>query len=879
MRRSYAQGGYNTGTRARKNSKPDERKLSRFGISSLGRSHRCQPAILARLIALVDSIVRERYTRDTGPEYPAPPPPTLRITGLSLIRAGAAPRRVQRSAGNVSKLAKAEKVATCIQLCIRTGLRPSIRGMWGLVRILSSKVTCPNPALLDAVRRVVSSSGSCNSAIRERRLIRVLLEQGLAAEFCAWLASDSSLLKLVYSHDSFWRSPQKALVVIRTLSRICAFRDAFRCRRVRETVSKCKPHNSRTRRTTRSRSVGNITGGSPRAPLSMRGHATVTAAPSRGPRSARWVFGFRVRDSHFARPHARLMLPGGSVQADIIQATIQNLPSDEILPRLQHPTGNYKTQLLDRIMASTPLYNHRSRPSPIGPEGSLPAYLRSPPPQSPDSLLVWKCQETPTQPHSRLSGAGATRRRLDGVFAAQSTRAKETFNVSKRETLPNVSAAPRAPSAPPPPLPLPVDRNKTSILNTLSQPHSECIKKLSPKPSHIRRQRPRSRRASPTRDEHTHVTSTAAWKAHRATTDCKTQGTTAYIGSQSILAALRQAQPARAVQALLLTKANLSLTRLALSTMYRLIMDSAEEGVNGVVPALAAELKRRDAKPIPLELFTRVGDTPLIRAVWGGHRRVAIELIEAGADPNACDRAFLRTPLMYAAWRGHVNLVRILVDAQADPSAKDAYSNTAIGLAIQAGHAKAASALIFKGSSVTASRHSSVSPPLVAAAARGLTGVVAELLTFKSAPDARNAAGCTALMVASRAGHVETVREIGMHCASNAAALVRTTDPYGQDALSKAVEMGHVDVACELLLLKADATRILRSPDPKHRALLREARAKKARVTRFNSALSLTDKKRRAGQQNERSKPVGWHSRRVNGHRARVARRRTSSSE
>lgn len=74
------------------------------------------------------------------------------------------------------------------------------------------------------------------------------------------------------------------------------------------------------------------------------------------------------------------------------------------------------------------------------------------------------------------------------------------------------------------------------------------------------------------------------------------------------------------------------------------------------------------------------GWTALMYAASLGHRAIAHQLIQSGADVNSRDRDG-QTPLIIAANAGHTALTLLLIDAGAQLSCQDHYGNTALSYA------------------------------------------------------------------------------------------------------------------------------------------------------------------------------------------------------
>ena len=73
-----------------------------------------------------------------------------------------------------------------------------------------------------------------------------------------------------------------------------------------------------------------------------------------------------------------------------------------------------------------------------------------------------------------------------------------------------------------------------------------------------------------------------------------------------------------------------------------------------------------------------------------GHAEAIKVLLDAGADPNAREKALLlMTPLHWAALKGDAAAIRTLLDASADPNAQSEDSETPLDIARKNGHAEA----------------------------------------------------------------------------------------------------------------------------------------------------------------------------------------------
>lgn len=151
------------------------------------------------------------------------------------------------------------------------------------------------------------------------------------------------------------------------------------------------------------------------------------------------------------------------------------------------------------------------------------------------------------------------------------------------------------------------------------------------------------------------------------------------------------------------------------------------------------------------------GSSMVFVAAQAGRSEIVKTMIGIGADANAPVVGGW-TPLLIAAVEGHGETVVTLLDAGSDPNVKNSLGRT----------------------------------PLMFASSKGFTAIVKDLLARGADPNAAptDAQGWTALMVAARAGHVETVQAL-----LRGGADVALRDKTGNTALALAEAQGHSTVA------------------------------------------------------------------------------------
>jgi len=120
------------------------------------------------------------------------------------------------------------------------------------------------------------------------------------------------------------------------------------------------------------------------------------------------------------------------------------------------------------------------------------------------------------------------------------------------------------------------------------------------------------------------------------------------------------------------------------------------------------------------------GWTPLHYAAVGGHRDVAVLLIEKGADVNAKNH-FLMTPLHTAANYSSFEVAELLLKNGADVNAKDNCLETPLHIAARSGQIEFVRLLLSNGADLNA-KNCGGSTPLSCAEATGRAEVCALLI-------------------------------------------------------------------------------------------------------------------------------------------------------
>ena len=158
-------------------------------------------------------------------------------------------------------------------------------------------------------------------------------------------------------------------------------------------------------------------------------------------------------------------------------------------------------------------------------------------------------------------------------------------------------------------------------------------------------------------------------------------------------------------------------------------------------------------------------DSELFRAVEENDIAAIVDLLDAGADPNAwfINERMARglSALIWAVSEGNVDAIEVLLEAGADPNVRDSRGIAALTWAVIRDDVEAIEALLNAGADLNTKNHSDDRTALHDAAENGHVEVVEALLDAGIGPNVEDSEGLTALDLARNDEVARILREAG----------------------------------------------------------------------------------------------------------------------
>ena len=164
-----------------------------------------------------------------------------------------------------------------------------------------------------------------------------------------------------------------------------------------------------------------------------------------------------------------------------------------------------------------------------------------------------------------------------------------------------------------------------------------------------------------------------------------------------------------------------------LSPDERLLYDKFNQLFNQLIPDESAILALINNPAFPVNVENGNGTTPLHYACARGLERVALRLIEKGADVNFTKGDYGHSPLYSAYREGWKRLVLKLIEKAAHVNARDPYGTPLLIVFSREGWKQGALKLIEKGEDVNVS-DSTLGTPLIAAYSKEWDDVAVKLI-------------------------------------------------------------------------------------------------------------------------------------------------------
>lgn len=222
----------------------------------------------------------------------------------------------------------------------------------------------------------------------------------------------------------------------------------------------------------------------------------------------------------------------------------------------------------------------------------------------------------------------------------------------------------------------------------------------------------------------------------------------------------------------------------------------------------------------PAGLFAQSLDEQLIQAAHEGESKTVLQLLRAGANPNAQTYEYGISPLMYAAQKGHLHVVKILLRHGAKPNlepangmtaligatqtnqvkvaeylvehnakinARDDFQGTPLFYAVKYGYYDMADMLLWHGANPNEKFHDKSMLSIAAFYADSLMTHI--LLKYEAKPNATDQNKNTPLMVAAQQGSADCVKLLLTNNAE-----INAKNDFGQTALNIAAQNGQTEI-------------------------------------------------------------------------------------
>lgn len=231
-------------------------------------------------------------------------------------------------------------------------------------------------------------------------------------------------------------------------------------------------------------------------------------------------------------------------------------------------------------------------------------------------------------------------------------------------------------------------------------------------------------------------------------------------------------------------------------------------GKEDVVAVVVEHLKKGKNSPLKgdwrkvLDEYDSHGYTPLLYAVWGGHKGICQILVNEGVDVNLPHQMSRLSPLLMAIEHSRDNIVTFLLENGACVNSRDNVGITPLYVAIKCQNEGVVKQLIAAECDVNIGSQDHT--PIFLATRTGQLNIVKLLCEAGCVKDIRNKYGVTPVYEAALKGHKEVERYLlDSGCNPNCA------DMYEQTPLHVAVISNHLE--CVKLLLQAGANIKLRN--------------------------------------------------------------------